>query len=361
MELEERAELRTLARSMVQFKIPPDQTFVVDRATTIRVLRASFEGGKLKTDIGMPYGRVGWEIEAEGREHDGTIRSPNSILAVRGTKVALYDQPPFTPQAISLTGTAMFRDAKKRIAFGGKGKTRVRTDASSAAEVALSAAVVDPSISRARTPSEEELVTYLTSRGAVTFFDPIRGIDVVQGGPGPGLETTQFLQRLPGVNIVTSWTGDANVDMSVNVQNKGEFLYPIAGLDRYPSGSRFLFDHRGGQMGGFEVASFPSLGPLEGQTYFVGAQNLSGAPANVTFSAFEDGRPLLIDPQDPSKGQRSTMQNVGIIFPGGSPQAIKIGAGLDEARPLSIGANREPLSNSTKNSSQLSRTRKPFR
>ena len=32
------------------------------------------------------------------------IRSPSSVLALRGTKVSLYDQPPFTPRATSLTG-----------------------------------------------------------------------------------------------------------------------------------------------------------------------------------------------------------------------------------------------------------------
>ena len=59
-------------------------------------------------------------IEEAGVEYDSTIRSPNAALAVRGTLVSLYDQPPFAPEAVSLTGRAVFRNTRRQlVAFGG--------------------------------------------------------------------------------------------------------------------------------------------------------------------------------------------------------------------------------------------------
>src|SRR5437763_1541300 len=129
MEVGENAEFRTGPKSAVRFTIPPDQTITLDRLGTVKVLQAVLENGKLKTKLGMRYGRTRYDIEAAGREHESTISSPSSTLAVRGTKVSLYDQRPFAPQAVSLTGRAQFKDAKKRVAFGGKGAGKTTVDA----------------------------------------------------------------------------------------------------------------------------------------------------------------------------------------------------------------------------------------
>jgi hypothetical protein len=82
------------------------------------------------TDSGAPH-----EIREGGLEHDCKIRSPNTALAVRGTQVSLYDQPPFTPEAVSLSGRALFRNVRRELVpFGGySGTTRVRGPQSSAA------------------------------------------------------------------------------------------------------------------------------------------------------------------------------------------------------------------------------------
>src|SRR2546423_6447239 len=89
LQLKEGAELRTLPDSAVQFTIPPDQTIVLDRVSKLKIVRASFKDGKVVTDLGMEYGRTRFDIEGGGREHDARIRSQNSTLAVRGTRVAL--------------------------------------------------------------------------------------------------------------------------------------------------------------------------------------------------------------------------------------------------------------------------------
>ena len=97
MKLNELAEFRTGPKSAVRFVIPPDQTITLDRLGTLKLLQAVNDNGKLQTRLGMKYGRTRFDIEAAGREHDATIASPSSTLAVRGTQVSSYDQAPFPP------------------------------------------------------------------------------------------------------------------------------------------------------------------------------------------------------------------------------------------------------------------------
>jgi hypothetical protein len=134
------AEFRTGPRSAVRFELPPDQTVTLDRLGTVKLMDALKTANSVKTDLGMKYGRVRYDIEAAGLQHDSTIHSPGAALAVTGTRVSLYDQPPFKPEAVSLTGVAQFRNAKKQmIAFGGKGKgkTTIKSESTSAAQAAL--------------------------------------------------------------------------------------------------------------------------------------------------------------------------------------------------------------------------------
>ena len=45
------------------------------------------------------------------------VKHGRSALPVRGTRVSLYDQPPFAPQATSLTGRAAFRNQRRQMIF----------------------------------------------------------------------------------------------------------------------------------------------------------------------------------------------------------------------------------------------------
>ena len=128
MMLDQNAEFRTAPRSAVQFKIPPDQTITLDRLGTVKVMEAISDNGKLKTKLGMQYGRTRYDIESAGQEHEASISSPSSTLAIRGTVVSLYDQRPFVTEATSLTGRAEFRDAHKYLAFGNKGAGTTKID-----------------------------------------------------------------------------------------------------------------------------------------------------------------------------------------------------------------------------------------
>jgi hypothetical protein len=100
MELTQGAEFRTGPRSKVQFSIPPDQTIVLDRLGTMKVLAAIQQANTVTTELGMTYGRTLYDIEASGGlEHESTIRSPSATLAVRGTSVIYSDQPGFPATA----------------------------------------------------------------------------------------------------------------------------------------------------------------------------------------------------------------------------------------------------------------------
>jgi hypothetical protein len=117
------AEFRTGPHSSVTCVIPPDQTFTLDRLGTVRVEEAAKHGDKITTDLIMKYGRTRYDIEAAGLEHEASIVSPSSTLAVRGTQVSLYDQPPFTARSDQLHRPGRFhlpqghhpRRTKKRL------------------------------------------------------------------------------------------------------------------------------------------------------------------------------------------------------------------------------------------------------
>src|SRR5215212_10928391 len=129
MNVSEGAEFRTGPRSAVRVLIPPDQTITLDRLGVVKLMQAIQQGNVVKTKVGMPYGRTRYDIEEAGIEHQSQLVSPSSTLAIRGTQVSIYDQPPFAPSAVSLTGRAVFRSAKGQVAFGGKGQGKTDVNA----------------------------------------------------------------------------------------------------------------------------------------------------------------------------------------------------------------------------------------
>jgi len=298
----EQAEFRTGPKSAVRFVIPPDQTVTLDRLGTVKVLEAVSDGGKLKTNLGMKYGRTRYDIEAAGREHDSTITSPSNTLAVRGTKVSVLDQRPFPAEAVSLTGRAEFRDFKKRTFLGGQGaKAKITTEKPSAAEFALSETVVDPTIALARTTSEDRLVEALLSTGAVVSFDFEKGIKVIRGGRP--LTDRELIPTLPGrLDFVLRWHGDADLNLAVvepggTGSGKGTIVLPIGGLDIIPSGGQTGFDHRGGKNGGMEVVFWPRTFPAG--LYSASIINANNVDIPATLDVFVNGKRVGIQYFDP--------------------------------------------------------------
>ncbi len=92
MKLSVGAEFRTGPKSAVRFFIPPDQTVTLDRLGVIKVLTALQQAdGKLKTDLGMTYGRTRYKIEVAGIEHASQIKTPSMNLTVRGSEVGAQE------------------------------------------------------------------------------------------------------------------------------------------------------------------------------------------------------------------------------------------------------------------------------
>jgi hypothetical protein len=301
MKLAENAWVRTGPKDAIVLSVPPDVNIGVSRLTTATILKAYNDRGKVKVDIGMKVGNTRLDIAGAGVEHEASIRSPYSNLAIRGTSVSLSDQRPYLPEAVSLTGRAVFTPLRRQaMAFGNKGagKTVVRQDSSSPAQFALGQAFVDPSIDNARTASEEALLTSLVSRGAVISYDQDAGIRVVRGGGRPS--DSQIPGILPGLlSFVVRWDGPANLDLALSTPNfadgHSEFIYPIGGLDRSKSGGVTPFDHRGGKGGGIEVVYWPG-NTFTGGTYAMSVQRVSGPPVTATLQAFLRGQPLNLDP-----------------------------------------------------------------
>lgn len=298
MVVKEDGEFRTGPKSAVRFEIPPSQVVTLDRLGTVKLLTVAKEGGKIKTNLGMKYGRTRYDIEAAGQEHESTISSPSSTLAVRGTEVSLYDQRPFRAEAVSLTGRADFREGKKQLAFGGKGagKVKVAEGDTVVSAVAFAEAVLDPTLQFARTGSETNIVSNLLSRGATFGFDRTNQIATVYGGTHP-ITDQELIPTLPGqLNFVLRW--DANVDLNLVVSNNvgnqgGEVLFAANGLNRTRTGGRMDFNHLGGPNGGIEIAYWG--GKFVPGSYAIGVLlPANAAPTSATVDVFRGGQRLGI-------------------------------------------------------------------
>jgi hypothetical protein len=333
MVLSEGAELRTGPHSSVTCVIPPDQTFTLDRLGTVRVADAFRNGNMVKTDLLMKYGRTHYDIQSAGLQHEASITSPSSTLAVRGTTVALFDQPPFVPMAISYTGRAKFTYNRNTVNVGTKhgtfAKALAGTDGS--AQTGVSDTVVDPRYAASLTATDSALLATEVSRGAVISYNPILGIPIVSGGR-PAYDS-ELPQSLPGtLDLVLRWTGNAdlNLEVGVDIGNpqvvflsqfvKDEFLYPGNGLQNSPSGGHIPYDDVGGPTGGEELAYW--LGPHPQGLYGIGAQFVSGVPTSYTFNIYEYGQPVEMFYFDSAGNFVKSTQMTSTLAPGGFGSAI---------------------------------------
>jgi hypothetical protein len=327
------AEFRTGPRSAVRCRMPPDQTFTIDRLGTMKVLQAIQQNGKIKTDLAMQYGRTRYDVEAAGVEHESVIRSPNGALALRGTKVSLYDQPPFTPRAISLTGRAVFSTAKRQVAFGGKGqgKTEVDQDSESAADrsaqVAQVVQVIDPKSALELTESEARQLAFDVSQGGIRFDR------LIIGGFQPPPKDLAAAGLLPGkLNFVATWTGFVDIDLFVIVNpstpNQVILGNPsissiVPGLvkSQLPSGARIDFDKISVQKGDFEVAYWPNAN-YKGGVFGIGIIHQDYRPLDPTYDAvskvtlevYLDGKKLNTVVTNPEQVQNGAAPTFGTAY-----------------------------------------------
>jgi hypothetical protein len=381
MRLTGTAEFRTGARSAVRFKIPPDQVYTLDRLGSMKVARAVFNGKKVTTDVGLEKGRVRYDlvrgsakepaaasprdkdlalqIEAAGIEYDSTIRSPNAALAVRGTKVSLYDQPPFAPEAVSLTGRAVFRNVRRQlVAFGGGAKAKVLADQTSAAEHAVDAATIDPNSPITQTVYDARQEALVVQRGGFVRGDVLVGnssvTDAQLSDPNGGL--------LPGyLNFVLRWDGGpqrklADLNLAVisplSSSTMPDFVAnppftvslapgaPAAEAlraEKYPrmspSGGKISKNHVGPE--GLEIASWPQSYPVG--TYKVAVFDLVDRVADPA------------QPTPPEVGKDPVTFNVSVFLNGQKlTQSRDVSIGLLETSdPILVRVPSPPTSSAT--------------
>lgn len=220
VELDAGAEFRTGLRSNVVLLIPPDQQITIDSLTNTTVLRAVRQGGLVKTDLGMKYGRTTYEVEEAGVEHEATIRSPAATLAVRGTRnMSLYDHAAFAPVALA-SQPVQFKNLKGQIVgFGGTGRqTKMAGDQLSPASDALASSTVDPvGTFGGRTNSENAIVSYIARVDPSLDLTKFPILRILTDPNRPDTSGGGTLPIAGQLRFFLIWTGQplGNVDLSV--------------------------------------------------------------------------------------------------------------------------------------------------
>jgi hypothetical protein len=339
MSVGEGAEFRTGPRSAVMCQLP-NQIVTLDRLGTIKLMQAVKEGNVIKTRVGMTYGRTRYDVEAAGVEHQSELVSPSSTLAIRGTQVSIFDQPPFAPRAVSLTGRAMYETAKRRIAFGGKGqgKTEVSSDTGTAADTALLRTFVDPVSYFGRPKEDQKLLNQLQSKGDLLLNNGT--LAVAFGGPVTDPQLQNIIQGQGRFNIALRWDSPGDFDLFVltpdlsgktqgfslgNPSYDGSVFKDIGvfggndakTLSRTPDGGRIKFDQVALGGGGFELASWntpvPQVGYQVAVVYYDQRGRIANYPVRSDFrvDAFLDGKrvPVLVNLTEVIAGREGDLRS----------------------------------------------------
>ena len=342
MVVSEGAEFRTGPRSSVRLVIPSDQTITLDRFGTIKLMQAMQDGNVVKTKVGMPYGRTRYDIEAAGVEHQSELVSPSSTLSIRGTRVSIYDQPPFAPSAVSLTGRAVYQSAKKQIAFGnrGQGKTDVSSGSEGAAATALLQTYVDPTSKFGRPETDAKLINQLQSKGDAVLNNG--QLALAFGGAVTDSQLANLIASQGRFNVSLRWFGPGDFDLFVltpdltgqnpdgytlgNPSYKGSVfkdigLFGEGGIApvtaaKTPDGGRIKFDQIAFGGGGIELASWDTPVPQVGYTiaivYYDQSGKLKNYPVRSQFrvDAFLDGKavPVLTNFDEIVKGTATELK-----------------------------------------------------
>jgi hypothetical protein len=222
MVLQEGTEIRTGPKCSICLTIPKQQSFRLDSQGSMTLEQAVSESLTFKTQIDCHNGRVNadlppGEINEEGTVHDVLMKAPNSALAIRGTKVSLFEQPSFEPIAVSLTGQAYFTNTDGLIVpFGGHSYVVIVGSQTSPAQQAdLRAASMNGNI--ARTDFEERELAIVSQRGGFQRGDVIVGNLSIND-----FRTASGALNLPGaLDFVLTWTGGAAA--ALNDLNLGVF------------------------------------------------------------------------------------------------------------------------------------------
>ena len=299
LKLNEGAEIRTGLRSLVQIKMDGGHTLTIDRFSTVKVLQAFRDGGVIKTDVGMKYGRVGYEVEAVGAETDTKVRGPGATLAVRGSKViANFDELANYAQG---SGKLAYLPSNKKteMAFGGQGNSKIDDKHDSAADVAQEDSVVDPR-GRFTGLTQEEFLNQLRDSGISDT--ELRGVLDLQkqlaesGGGGVGVPQLTGPLEFRAVWFTSSIDADIDISVTDPFGRTVSALNPVVGVHpadgfHCPGGCA-----NGQGQGGFgeEFVTWPLI--FNGGTHQVKLNYVSGSETVDVFLVATQGPDFLTVP-----------------------------------------------------------------
>lgn len=284
-------EFRTGPRSGVRFVIPPDQVVALDRLGTIKLIDAIRDQNRVKTDLGMKYGRARYDIEAAGLEHQSVIHSPGSTLAVRGTKVGVFNQGFYPIQVWSLTGQAVAggpgqTNGKK---FGSKGGTLVnlQPDQNNAAQTEVTHTGVESQSAFGNTQAENLLNLSLAAYGGANFADlgVLALLDEARSGNFAGT-VTGSLPVGEMLEFRLTWAADPGTDVNLIVTSPlGEIVRD--GANQVASSGQHNGDGVADQFNFGEESATWTVSFPPGH-YSVRAELASGTSAAVNLQAVQD-------------------------------------------------------------------------
>jgi hypothetical protein len=296
-------ECRTGPKSSITLTMPPEQIITLDRLGTVKLLEAIRGQDTLKTDLGMKYGRVRYQIEAAGISHDSTIRSPSSALAIRGSDVTKFDDglgsgiivnkgladvPNVNRDRVTL-GTS------KDASYGNRAPVITHDDVSPGeyAEKQASTPYVDSnSLSRA----EQQVTSYNTN--VIGQGANIQEAHSPAETGGNLINPGAFTIGVGKLQFRLSWSGDSgtgapDLDLFV-ISPRHETLRPSStGSASVPSGGIIAENNRGGKgtSAGTEAAVWAATYPLGVYQYgvrYVG----SGDPANFRILVYQNDKQI---------------------------------------------------------------------
>lgn len=300
-------ECRTGPKSSITLTMPPEQVITLDRLGTVKLLEAIRGQDVLKTDLGMKYGRVRYQIEAAGIQHESTIRSPSSALAIRGSDVikfddglgsgiivnkGLVDVPNINRDHVTL-GTS------KDASYENHAPVITREDVSPG-DYAEKQASTPYGDSNSLSRTEQQLSSYNTTvigQGANTHEahppENSGGNELI----GPGSRTT----GVGKLQFQLIWSGDSgsgapDLDLFVISPRHEKLRTSSTGSASVPSGGVIAENNRGGKgiPSGSESAIWATTYPLglyEYGVHYVG----SGDPANFRILVYRNGKQISPD------------------------------------------------------------------
>lgn len=262
MELGPGVEFRTGPRSAVRFVIPPEQTVTLDRLGTIKVLEAIRQHNqKVKTDLGMQYGRTRYDISAAGFEYESKIYSPSLTLAVRGSWLTVQFDA-FNSYAMGEGQLRFYNNLEhESMAFGRNVPAKVRPDRQSAPQVSQEESTIDAKGTfTGRTLAEQRLAQNDPGVGGNDYRSLVEAHRLP--GRSPALKPSLHVPIKKGPLILTaSWVNLAMGQADLNLSLINSMNQVVSGsspiLGEVPTQAVHLGNDPGRDGGGIEQIKFP--------------------------------------------------------------------------------------------------------